>query len=208
MPSWVCPREAGPPTFEFLCYLDVPGDVDRKELFEDGDLIVFTDGSLSVQKLSFSFVIYRDADCISPVFEYNALLTFRKTILDAEATALVCGLDVVLALPYSGKIFLISNCRTALRILSASPAPGPLSSVRTGARGAPNFPGPRAKSPPRPAPRGGAGHLSDRAGRGGASFLAPRLIPRSGAPLFTGPRPVHRRNFVAYLPIAPFFLRF
>ena len=81
-------------------------------------------------------------------------------------------------------------------------------SVRTGVRGAPNFPWPSAKSPPSPAPRGGAGHLSDRTGRGGASFLAPRLIPRSGAPLFTGPRPVHRRNFVTYLPIVPFFLRF
>ena len=66
---------------------------------------------------------------------------------------------------------------------------------------APGRPGPRIfRGPakiPRPAPhhrakRGGAGHLFDRAGRGGASFLAPRLIPRSGAPLFTGPRPVHR----------------
>ena len=127
MLSWVCLREAGAPTFEFLCYLDVPGDVVRKELFEDGDLIVFTDGSLSDQKLGFSFVIYREADCISPVFEYNAILTSRKTILDAEVKALVGGLGVVLALPYSGKIFLISNCRTALRILSASPAPGPRS---------------------------------------------------------------------------------
>ena len=77
-------------------------------------------------------------------------------------------------------------------------------SVRTRARGAPNFPGPRAKSPPHPTPRGEAGHLSDRAGRGGATFLAPRLIPRSRAPLFMGPRLVHHRNFIAYLPIAPF----
>ena len=80
-------------------------------------------------------------------------------------------------------------------------------SVRTGAPGAPNFAGPSAKSPPCPAPRGGAGHLSDRAGQGGASFLAPQLILRSGAPLFTGPRPVHRLYFVTYLPIAAFFLR-
>ena len=81
-------------------------------------------------------------------------------------------------------------------------------SVRTGARGAPNFPEPHTKSPPRPAPRGGAGRLSDQAGRGRASLLAPRLIPCSGAPLCTGPRPVHRRNFVAYSPITPFFLPF
>ena len=81
-------------------------------------------------------------------------------------------------------------------------------SIRTGASGAPNFPGPHAKSPPRPTPRGGAGHLSDRVERGGASFLAPRLIPHSGALLFTGPRPVHHLYFIAYLPIAALFLRF
>ena len=127
MLSWVCPREAAPPTFEFLRCLDVPGDVVCKELFADGDLIVFTDGSFCDQKLGFSFVIYRDADCGFPLFEYNALLTPRKTILDVEATALVCGLDAALALPYNGKIFLISDCRAALRILSAGPAPGPLS---------------------------------------------------------------------------------
>ena len=81
-------------------------------------------------------------------------------------------------------------------------------SVRTRARGAPNFPGPRAKSPPRPAPRGGAGHLSDQAGQGRASFLAPRLIPCSGAPLFTKSCLVHCWYFIAYLPIAAFFLQF
>lgn len=54
-------------------------------------------------------------------------MTSCKTILDAEATALVCGLDAALALPTRGKIFLISVCRAALRILQNGPAPGPLS---------------------------------------------------------------------------------
>ena len=40
------------------------------------------------------------------LMEYKALLTPRKTILDAEATALICGLDAALALPHSGSIFL------------------------------------------------------------------------------------------------------
>ena len=62
-------------------------------------------------------------------------------------------------------------------------------SVRTGARGAPNFPGPRAKSLPRPAPRGGAGHLSDRAGRSGASFLAPPANSLFRGPAFYGAPP-------------------
>ena len=78
-------------------------------------------------KLGYSFVIYQDADCLFPMFEYSALLTPRKTILDAEATALVCGLDAALALPLPGKIYLISDCRAALRILQTAPDSGPLS---------------------------------------------------------------------------------
>ena len=78
-------------------------------------------------------------------------------------------------------------------------------SVRTGVRGAPNLTGPRAKSPPRPAPRGRAGNNSERAGRGGESFFAPPLNPSSGAPLFTRPCPEHCLYFVAYLPIAVVF---
>ena len=95
--------------------------------FNHSDLIVFTDGSFCDQKLGFSFVIYQNADCVFPLFEYSALLTARKMILDAEATALVCGLDAALALPDQGRIFLISDCRAALRIFQNGPAPGPLS---------------------------------------------------------------------------------
>ena len=54
-------------------------------------------------------------------------------------------------------------------------------SVHSGACGAPNFPGPREKSPRRTAPWDGAGHKIDRVGCGGVSFWAPRSHPRSGA---------------------------
>ena len=61
------------------------------------------------------------------MFKYNALLTPRQTILDAEATALVCGHDCALTLPHRGGIFLISDCRAALRLLQVGPFQGPLS---------------------------------------------------------------------------------
>ena len=125
--TWDCPRPEDPLTHEFLCCLDISGDVVCKDMFEEGDLVVFTDGSFRDQKLGFSFVIFQDADCIFPIFEYSALLTPRKTILDAEATALVCGLDAALTLPHQGRIFLISDCRAALRIFQVGQAPGPLS---------------------------------------------------------------------------------
>ena len=124
MLAWDCPQR---PSENFLDCLDIPGDVVCREMFVEGDLIVFTDGSYQDLKLGFSFVIFQDANCTTPVFEYSALLTPRKTILDAEATALVCGLDAALALPHRGRIFLISDCRSALRIFQIGPAPGPLS---------------------------------------------------------------------------------
>ena len=126
MLTWDCPQGLNISSGNFLDCLDVPGDVVCKEMFVEGDLIVFTDGSFCDLKLGFSFVIFQDADCIVPVFEYSALLTPRKTILDAEATALVCGLDAALTLPHKGKIFLISDCRAALRIFQIGLAPGPL----------------------------------------------------------------------------------
>ena len=81
-------------------------------------------------------------------------------------------------------------------------------SVRTGVSEAPDLPGPRQNSPPRPAPRGGAGHertpALPRSPDGapdirvpvscrfrGPAFSGPAHsppIPRSGAPLFPGPR--------------------
>lgn len=127
MLTWDCPQERFCFSGNFLDCLDIPGDVVCKEMFAEGDLIVFTDGSFCDLKLGFSFVIFQDSNCIVPVFEYNALLTPSKTILDAEATALVCGLDTTLALPHRGKIFLLSDCRAALRIFQISPSPGPLS---------------------------------------------------------------------------------
>ena len=63
--------------------------------------------------------------------EFKALLTPRKTILDAEATALICGLDAALAFPFAGSIFLLSDCRAALRILLDSSTTGPLNYLNT-----------------------------------------------------------------------------
>ena len=70
-----------------------------------------------------------------------------------------------------------------------------MASVHSGACGAPNFPGLHEKSLPRTALRGGAGHKIDRAGRGGASFWAPRSHPRSGAPPFNRAPPGAPRFF-------------
>ena len=125
--TWDCARPEDPLTHEFLCCLDISGDVVCKDMFEEGGLVVFTDGSFRDQKLGFSFVIFQDADYIFPIFEYSALLTPCKTILDAEATALVGRLDAALTLPHQGRIFLISDCRAGLRIFQVGPAPGPLS---------------------------------------------------------------------------------
>ena len=38
MLAWDCPRAAGPRVNEFLCFLDIPGDVVCKDMFEEGDL--------------------------------------------------------------------------------------------------------------------------------------------------------------------------
>ena len=83
---------------------------------------------------------------------------------------------------------------------SSSECSGDFSSVRFGASGAPNFPGTRQKSSPRPAKRGGAGDqfflALPRAPSGapflqfpGAHFWSPWPNPRSGAPVFAVPCP-------------------
>lgn len=76
--------------------------------------------------MGFAFCIFSKAECLFPLFEFKGLLTPRRTILDAEATALVLGLDAALSLPHTGSIFLISDCRAALMIFQDSPRPGPL----------------------------------------------------------------------------------
>ena len=125
--DWVCRTEPKIKFDEVFQCLDVPGDVVCNELFTEGDLIVCTDGSYKDGKVGFSFCIFDERSCRISLFEYSALLTPRRTILDAEATALVCGLDAALALPYRGKIFLLSDCRAALRIFLDDPREGPLS---------------------------------------------------------------------------------
>ena len=70
---------------------------------------------------------------------------------------------------------------------------------RTGPR---IFRGPAQNTRPAPHHEAGRGTLATERGGVGPLFLPPGSFP------VPGPRPVHRRNFVAYLPIAPFFLRF
>ena len=41
--EWNCPRPEDPLAHEFLCCLDISGDVVCKDMFEEGDLVVFTD---------------------------------------------------------------------------------------------------------------------------------------------------------------------
>ena len=105
---------------DFLCQ-------DAESSFKEGDLLVCTDGSNNGGVSSYSFCIFEDEGCSALVMEYNAILTPRKTILDAEATALICGLDAALALPsFTGAIYLLSDCKAALRMLSNPKAEGPL----------------------------------------------------------------------------------
>ena len=97
------------------------------EVFGKGDLIVCTDGSCSGGISSYSFCIFEDEECLSLVMEYSVILTPRKTILDAEATALICGLDAALSLRnFTGAIYLLSDCKAALRMLSDPKEEGPL----------------------------------------------------------------------------------
>ena len=114
----------------FLCQ-DEPGDVVISKIFQDGDLIVCTDGSFANDRLGFSFCVSDKKDFSSVIMDYHALLTPRKTILDAEATALVCGLDAALTLPHTGGIFLLSDCRPALRLFLDTSPSGPLNYLNT-----------------------------------------------------------------------------
>ena len=94
-------------------------------------MLVFTDGSFCNEKLGYSFCIFLDRECLFPIFEYKALLNPHKTILDAEAIALLSGLDAALALPHAtGTIYLISDCRAALHLFRPDHRLGPLSYLR------------------------------------------------------------------------------
>ena len=110
---------------------DYTGDIVCRDEFVEGDVLVFTAGSFRDDNLGYSFCIILDKESLFPVFEYKALLNPRKTILDAEATALLCGLDAALALPQAArKIYLISDCRAALHLVRPDHRPGPLSYLR------------------------------------------------------------------------------
>ena len=114
----------------FSC-IDVPGDEFILNNFQEGDLIVCTDGSFNGDRLGYSFCIFDKKECLDLVMDYHEILTPRKTILDAEATALVCGLDAALALPHTSSIYLLSDCRSALRIFLQTSSSGPLSYLDT-----------------------------------------------------------------------------
>ena len=112
--------------YDFLC------SEETGEGFEKGDLVVCTDGSNSGGISSYSFCIFEDEKCLGLVIEYCTILTPCKTILDAEATALICGLDATLALPnFTGAIYLLSDCKAALRMFSDPNEEGPLKYMTT-----------------------------------------------------------------------------
>ena len=52
----------------FSC-LDVPGDEFVSNNFQDGDLIVCTDGSFDGDRLGYSFCIFDKKDCFVPVID-------------------------------------------------------------------------------------------------------------------------------------------
>lgn len=112
---------------DVFLFQDVPKEGLVSSNFQDGDLIVCTDGSFNGDRLGFSFCIFDKKECLVSLMDNHTLLTPRNTILDAEATALICGLDAALALPHTGAIYLLSDCRSALRIFFETSSTGPLS---------------------------------------------------------------------------------
>ena len=84
---------------------------------------MFTDGFFMAGKLGYSFGFFSHRNCEFPLFEFKGLLTPRKTILGAGAAAQ--------ALPHTGSIYLISDCRSSFCIFSNYPSPCPLSYLYT-----------------------------------------------------------------------------
>ena len=114
-----------------IVFSNLTGDVICKEKFVEGDVLVFTDGSFRDEKLGYSFCIFLDRECLFPILEYKALLNPRKTILEAEAIALICGLDAALTLSQAGgTIYVISDCLAAQHLLRPDHRPAPLSYLR------------------------------------------------------------------------------
>ena len=109
----------------FLCKeVDFSGMISF-DLICDDDLFVFTDGSFKNDVASFGICIFSGASWREnfSLYEKNQILTPRKSILDAEAIALVIGLRHSLSLGYTGHIYLILDNQTALRIFLPSPPP-------------------------------------------------------------------------------------
>ena len=107
----------------FLCEkVDFSGKISF-DLVKDCDLFVFTDGSFKDDIASLGICIYSGASWRENVslFEKSQVLTPRKSILDAEAKALVMGLHHSLSLNYTGQIYLISDNQTALRMFLPLP---------------------------------------------------------------------------------------
>ena len=110
--------------FSYCKEIDFSGRISF-DLIRDCDLLVFTDGSFKNDVASLGICIFSGASWKENIslYEKNQILTPRKSILDAEAIALVIGLRHSLNLSYTGHIYLISDNQTALRIFLPLPPP-------------------------------------------------------------------------------------
>ena len=107
------------PILDISLSIDFSGEFSF-DCIEDGDLLVFTDGSFKDDVASFGFWIFSGVswkDNIS-LYEFSKILTPRKSILDAEAIALTTGLRHSIRMNSTGRIYLLLDNQTALRIFS------------------------------------------------------------------------------------------
>ena len=97
--------------------VDFSGEISFDDI-KNCDLLVFTDGSYKNDVASFGFCIFLGTSWKENISLYEScyVLTPRKSILDAEAIALVVGLQHSLSLGYTGTIYLFSDNQAALRI--------------------------------------------------------------------------------------------
>ena len=82
------------------------------------DLLVFSDGSYKDCIASYGVVIFSGASWLEdfPLYENHERLTPQKSILDAEIYGILEGLRAALLLPEIGRIYLLSDSQSALKM--------------------------------------------------------------------------------------------
>lgn len=106
------------------------GDIDFSlklnfDLLSLCDLLVFSDGSYKEYVASFGVVIFSGDSWKKGVslFEDHGRLTPGNSILDAETFTMITGLRVALSLPHQGRIFLLSDSQSTLKLFLPHPGP-------------------------------------------------------------------------------------